>query len=190
MTPDRSDEPGTRDAASPPHEAPEPRAIAYVGIGSNLGDREATIRAALEALRSLPDTEVLAVSSWYETDPVGNVDQPRFLNGAARLATGLDPATLLWNLHRIESSLGRVRTTPKGPRTIDLDLLLHGDRIESSATLVLPHPELHRRAFVLVPLVELDPLLVHPVTGETLLAHLARLGSADAVRRDVRRSIR
>jgi 2-amino-4-hydroxy-6-hydroxymethyldihydropteridine diphosphokinase len=167
--------------ADPP--ADPPRVTAYVGLGSNLGDRHERIEAALAAMRALPDTTVAVQSSLYETEPVGVVDQPWFLNGAARLETALAPERLLWNLRRIESALGRVRTRAKGPRTIDLDLLLYGDRVIDTPDLTVPHPELERRAFVLVPLVELDPLLVHPRTGETLLAHLGRLEGGPAVHR-------
>ena len=157
--------------------------IAYVGLGSNLGDREALIRAAIESLGRLPDTTVTRVSSLYETEPVGGVDQPWFLNAVAQLDTALEPRQLLWNLLRIERALGRVRAQRHGPRSIDLDLLIAGDHLVDDPDLKLPHPELLQRAFVLVPLVELDPLLVHPVTGDTVLAHLSRLGSRPAVRR-------
>lgn len=156
---------------------------AYVGLGSNLGDREAHVRAAIEALGGLPDTAVTRVSSLYETEPVGGVDQPWFLNAVAQLDTELEPRQLLWNLLRIERALGRVRVQRHGPRSIDLDLLLVGERVVDDPDLKLPHPELLHRAFVLIPLVELDPLLVHPVTGDTVLAHLSRLGKRPAVRR-------
>lgn len=156
---------------------------AYIGLGSNLGDREGQIRAALEAIADLPDTDLLRVSSLYDTEPAGEVDQPNFLNAAALLDTELEPRQLLWNLLLIEKRLGRVRTQPWGPRTIDLDLLLYGDEIVEEDDLRVPHPEIIRRSFVLVPLVELDPRLVHPGTGETMAAHLNRLGARPLVKR-------
>jgi len=157
--------------------------IAYVGLGSNMGDREAMLRAALDQLAQLPLTAVMRVSSVYETEPVGVSDQPWFLNAVSQLETDLTPGQLMWNLQRVERALGRVRRVHWGPRTIDLDLLLAGPWVIDEPGLKLPHPELLNRAFALVPLVEIDPLLVHPVTGETLLQHLARLGSSKTVHR-------
>jgi 2-amino-4-hydroxy-6-hydroxymethyldihydropteridine diphosphokinase len=148
---------------------------AFVGLGSNLGEREAMIRAALEELSHLPDSTLERASSLYDTEPVGETEQPNFLNAVAELETELSARQLLWNLLLIEKRLGRVRTRRWGPRSIDLDLLLYGDEVLDQPDLQVPHPELLRRSFVLVPLVELDPLVVHPVTGETLLAHLSRL---------------
>ena len=148
---------------------------AYVGQGSNLGERESMIRLALDDLARVPSTRLLRASSLYDTEPVGDADQPNFLNAVAQLETELTARQLLWNLQLIERRLGRVRTRRWGPRTIDLDLLLFGSQVVDEPELKVPHPELLRRSFVLVPLVELDPLLVHPVTGETLLAHLSRL---------------
>ena len=157
--------------------------IAYVGLGSNVGDREAMLRAALDQLAALPSTALTRVSSVYETEPVGVSDQPWFLNAVAQLDTDLSPGQLMWNLQRVERSLGRVRRERWGPRTIDLDLLLAGNLVIEDLGLKVPHPELLNRTFALVPLVEIDPLLVHPVTGETLLQHLARLGSGKTVHR-------
>jgi 2-amino-4-hydroxy-6-hydroxymethyldihydropteridine diphosphokinase len=148
---------------------------AYVGLGANLGDREATIRRAVELLAGDPDIEVVAVSTLRETDPVGYLDQPRFLNGAAALETTLSPRALLDRLLAVERALGRTREGPRhGPRTIDLDLLLHGDEVVDEAGLRVPHPRLAERRFVLEPLVELDRTLVVPGAGplETLLAQL------------------
>ena len=146
-------------------------ARAYVGLGSNLGDREASLRGALELLGE----EVVAVSSFRETDPVGYLDQPRFLNAAAALETGLGPRALLDRLLEVERELGRTRDGPRfGPRTIDLDLLLYGDRVIDEPGLVVPHPRLAERRFVLEPLAELDPGLVIPGRGRVsdLLAWL------------------
>ena len=158
----------------------------FVGLGSNLGERETKIRLALENLSRLPGTRLVKASSLYDTEPAGEADQPNFLNAAAQLETELGARQILWNLHLIEKRLGRVRTQRWGPRTIDLDLLLVGDEIIEEPDLRVPHPELIQRSFVLVPLVELDPLLVHPVTGETLLQHLSRLNTRPPVKRGSR----
>jgi 2-amino-4-hydroxy-6-hydroxymethyldihydropteridine diphosphokinase len=148
----------------------------YVGLGSNLGRRRETIEAALDLLGAEPEIDVLAVSSLRETDPVGYVDQPRFLNGAAVVATPLSPRQLLDRLLAIEQRLGRVRGAgPRfGPRTIDLDLLLYGDELVHEPGLEIPHPRLHERRFALEPLAELDPALEIPGRGpvQALLAGL------------------
>ena len=159
---------------------------AFIGLGSNLGDREANLRAALEHLAHAPETTVVRASSLYDTEPVGVEEQPHFLNAVAQLETQLTPHQLLWNLMLIEKRLGRVRNQRWGPRTIDLDLLLYGGVVIEESDLVVPHPELTRRSFVLVPLVELDPLLVHPVTGESLLNHLGWLKTRPPVKRGTR----
>jgi 2-amino-4-hydroxy-6-hydroxymethyldihydropteridine diphosphokinase len=140
---------------------------AYIGIGANLGDRDATIRRALELLAAEPGIEVVAVSTLRETDPVGYLDQPRFLNGAAALETELPPRELLARLLAVEQALGRDRSSgPRfGPRPIDLDLLLYGSLRLEEPELELPHPRLHERAFVLEPLSELDPALEVPGRG-------------------------
>jgi 2-amino-4-hydroxy-6-hydroxymethyldihydropteridine diphosphokinase len=139
---------------------------AYVGLGANLGDREATIRAAVEALSGEDEIEVVAVSSLRETEPVGVGEQPQFLNGAAAVDTTLSARDLLERLLEIEQSFGRVRIPGEhGPRTLDLDLLLHGDAVLASETLTLPHPRLHARAFVLAPLAEVAPAVVVPGHG-------------------------
>ena len=132
---------------------------AYVGLGSNLGDREATLRRALELLADEEGIEVVAVSAFRETDPVGYLDQPRFLNGAATLETTLPPRELLGRLLAVEQALGRTRGDgPRfGPRTIDLDLLLYSGEEIDEPGLRIPHPRLHERRFVLEPLAELAP---------------------------------
>jgi 2-amino-4-hydroxy-6-hydroxymethyldihydropteridine diphosphokinase len=151
-------------------------ARAFVGLGSNLGDREETLDLAVEALRALPETAVRAISAFRDTAPVGIVDQPRFLNGAVELETRLDPRALLDALLGIERSLGRDRTgvPTGGPRTLDLDLLLYGEAEIDEPGLVVPHPRLAERRFVLEPLSELDPALEVPKRGEVeaLLAKL------------------
>jgi 2-amino-4-hydroxy-6-hydroxymethyldihydropteridine diphosphokinase len=148
---------------------------AYVGLGANLGDRERTLRRALELLRADPGIAVAAVSSFRETDPVGYADQPRFVNAVAALDTELAPRELLERLLSTERSLGRVRQGPRfGPRTIDLDLLLYGDQVLDEPGLRVPHPRLAERRFVLEPLAELDPELDVPGHGRVsaLLAEL------------------
>jgi 2-amino-4-hydroxy-6-hydroxymethyldihydropteridine diphosphokinase len=149
---------------------------AFVGVGSNLGDREGTIRGAVGRLRSAPGIQVVRVSTLRITEPVGDVDQPRFLNGAAELATDLEARALLAALLGIELEFGRDRlaSPPKGPRTIDLDLLLYGDETIVEPGLDVPHPRLHERRFVLEPLAELDPALEVPGLGpvQSLLAKL------------------
>jgi 2-amino-4-hydroxy-6-hydroxymethyldihydropteridine diphosphokinase len=139
----------------------------FVGLGSNLGDPQEQIRRALELMAAEEGVEVVAVSALRETDPVGYEDQPRFLNGAAELRTSLSARELLGRLLGIERRLGRVRGEgPRfGPRTIDLDLLLHGDQVVAEPGLVVPHPRLHERRFALEPLAELDPALEIPGRG-------------------------
>lgn len=154
-------------------------ARAYVALGANLGDREASLRAALDALAAAPGVAVAAVSSFHDTEPVGYADQPRFLNAAAALDTELGPRELLALLLATERDLGRTREGPRfGPRTIDLDLLLYGDEVVDEPGLTVPHPRLHERAFVLEPLAELDPALSVPGIG-TVRALLAGLHSKD-----------
>ena len=140
---------------------------AYIGIGSNLGDREAVIAAAVEHLRATDGLEVLLISTLRETDPVGYLDQPRFLNGAIAVETSLLARELLGLLLETERHLGRVRGEgPRfGPRTIDLDLLLYGDETIVEPGLQVPHPRLAERRFALEPLAELDPALEIPGAG-------------------------
>jgi 2-amino-4-hydroxy-6-hydroxymethyldihydropteridine diphosphokinase len=149
--------------------------LVYVGLGSNLGDREQTIRAALELLAEGGDLVVETVSSLRETEPLGYEQQPRFLNGVAAIRTELGPRALLAKLQDVELELGRERSGPRyGPRTIDLDLLLYGDAEIDEPDLVVPHPRLSERRFVLEPLAELDSGLEVPGAGpiQALLAGL------------------
>jgi len=139
---------------------------AYVGLGANLGSRRETIEHAVALLAGTAGVEVVAVSSFRDTEPVGVVDQPRFLNAAAAIDTVLAPQELLDVLLAIERQLGRVRDgTRWGPRTIDLDLLLYGDDVVDEPGLRVPHPRLQERRFVLEPLAELDPELAVPGAG-------------------------
>jgi len=140
---------------------------AYVGLGSNLGDREGTIRAAVAALGEEEGIEVVAVSTLRDTEPVGVGGQPRYLNGAAELETTLSARELLDRLLAVEQRFGRVRVPGEhGPRTLDLDLLLYGDEAIDEPELHVPHPRLHERRFVLEPLAELAPGLVVPGRGD------------------------
>ena len=149
---------------------------AYVGLGSNLGDREGTLKAAVGRLRNLPETKVVRVSSLRDTDPVGYLDQPRFLNGALALETRLSARGLLDALLEVEEAFGRDRAAvpPGGPRTLDLDLLLYGEEVIHEPELEVPHPRLHERRFALEPLAELNPTLEVPGKGsvQTLLSKL------------------
>jgi 2-amino-4-hydroxy-6-hydroxymethyldihydropteridine diphosphokinase len=149
-------------------------ATAFVGIGSNLGDPESHLRAALEALATEDGIDVVAVSRLRETEPVGPVEQGPFLNGAVQVTTELLPCELLARLLNIEERLGRVRGERFGPRTIDLDLLVYGDEIVDEPGLTLPHPRLHERRFALEPLAELAPAVIVPGRGpvSALLAEL------------------
>lgn len=152
-------------------------AKAWVGLGSNLGDREGHLRRALAAMEADPAIDVLAVSRVIETEPVGFLDQPRFLNAVARVETELRPRDLLERLLSVERELGRRRGGVRfGPRTIDLDLLLFADEVIDEPGLQVPHPRIHERRFVLEPLAELDPDLVVPGRGP-LSALLAKLES-------------
>ncbi len=138
---------------------------AYVGLGSNLGDRRATIEQAVELLGADAGVRVVAISSLRQTEPWGPVAQPPYLNGAVALDTTLTPRALLDLLLRTEERLGRVRGERWGPRTVDLDLLLYDDAVVDEPGLAVPHPRLHERLFVLEPLAELDPALVVPGQG-------------------------
>lgn len=163
----------TRPAASP-------ETVAYLGVGSNLGDRRANCKAALARLAAVPGVRLVAVSSWRETAPVGPVAQGPFINGAAAVATSLSPQEMLAACLAVEQALGRRRTVRWGPRSIDLDLLLYGDRVIRETGLTVPHPHLHARRFVLEPLVEIAPQAVHPGYGVTVSELLRRLDSAPA----------
>ena len=152
--------------------------LAYIGVGANLGDREAGIFTALRALDALPTIKVVQASSLYETAPVGVTDQPLFLNGVAAVRTSLAPRGLLDVLLDIENKMGRVRTLRWGPRVIDLDLLLYGDVRVAEPGLDVPHPRLRERGFVLVPLAEIAPTLRLPGDAKTV-GELAELYAKD-----------
>jgi 2-amino-4-hydroxy-6-hydroxymethyldihydropteridine diphosphokinase len=147
---------------------------AFIGIGSNLGDREANLRKAVELVSEEDGIHVVAVSEIRETEPAGPVEQGPFLNGAVRIETDLAPRELLERLLAVEQRLGRVRRERWGPRTIDLDLLLYGDDVVDEPSLTVPHPRLHERRFALEPLSDLAPSLEIPGKGpiSALLAEL------------------
>lgn len=130
--------------------------VAFVGIGTNMGDRISNINSAIEALNLLPFTKVEAVSNIYETEPWGYKEQPNFLNGVIKISTEFSPAALLGALLGIEASMGRVRKIKNGPRVLDLDLLVYDNAVINTKELVLPHPFIMEREFVLKPLCELN----------------------------------
>jgi len=138
---------------------------AYIGLGSNLEQPQQQVSAAMSALGELPDTRLLARSSLYHSAPVGYADQPDFINAAALVETALTPQMLLQALLALEQQLGRVRTFLNAPRTLDLDILLYDDLVIADTNLVVPHPRMHERAFVLLPLAELAAGLQIPGKG-------------------------
>lgn len=140
----------------------------YISFGSNIGDREYQINEALRKLEQIQDTKIKAVSSLYETAPVGGVVQNDFLNGAAIVETNLTPISFLNEIQRIELELGRERKIHWGPRTIDLDVLLMDDVVIEHERLKVPHPFMHERSFVLIPLAEIAPEAVHPVLNKKI----------------------
>jgi 2-amino-4-hydroxy-6-hydroxymethyldihydropteridine diphosphokinase len=152
---------------------------AFIGVGANLHEPAAMVRSALGALDRLPGTRVVRRSSLYRTAPVGYLDQPDFINAVAQIETMLDPHQLLSSLLGIEARYGRVRSERNAPRTLDLDVLLYGDRIIDERGLSVPHPRMHERAFVLVPLAEIAPAVLVPGRGRT--ADLLSEISADGV---------
>ncbi len=163
----------------------------YVAMGSNLGDRDAHLAAGLAALRASEGIEVVAVSPLYETDPIGPPPQGPYLNGAIQLSTSLDPHALLKRLLEIEAERGRTRGADRNaPRTLDLDLLLYGDRKWVGPDLEIPHPRLAERPFVLEPLCDLAADFIHPVLGETIRALALRVRDPAAVRRRIPTPVR
>ena len=141
---------------------------AYIGFGSNLGDRLENCRNAIGALAALPPCSLLKTSSFYETSPVGLVDQPAFINGVVLLETDEDAHWLLSQMLEIEKTFGRIRDLKWGPRSIDLDLLFFDDQIINTPELSVPHPSLHERRFVLEPLNEVAPDFRHPSLGKSV----------------------
>ena len=155
---------------------------AYIALGSNLGERELNLLRAVAEIGKIPSCRITGLSQFYETSPVGVTDQPLFLNAVLRAATGLLPHDLLGRLQHIENVVfARSRTLRWGPRTIDLDLLLYGSEIISDDALIVPHPRMTERLFVLRPLCDIAPDLVHPVSGLRLSELLAKLRSDETV---------
>jgi len=156
-------------------------AFAYLSLGSNLGNRENQLHEAIARLQAVGCT--VAVSSLYETEPVEFTDQAWFLNCVVLLETTETPEHLLATLLAIEQEMGRVRTREKGPRTIDIDILLVGDTILDSPELTIPHPAMHQRRFVLEPLAEIAPDVQHPIVKKTILRLLEELPPGQSVRK-------
>ncbi len=157
--------------------------LVYLGLGSNIGDREAMIERALNELDA-PDLRLKRVSSLYETEPIGLLDQDWFLNCVAEFDTGLIPKRLLQRMQKVELGMGRVRSVKNGPRNIDLDILLFGNAVMKTEELEIPHPRYRERRFTLAPLAELAPAMRDPVTGQTMAEMLAQLTGQAARKRE------
>src|SRR5438874_10428225 len=155
--------------------------VAYLSLGSNLGNREQNLRGAIRQASALG--RLVAVSSFYQTEPVEFTDQPCFLNCVIALETATQPAQLMAELLRIEHEMGRQRVLKKGPRSIDIDILLFGDDVVNTPELTIPHPAMARRRFVLEPLAEIAPELRHPLLGKTVRELLAELSPGQTVKR-------
>jgi 2-amino-4-hydroxy-6-hydroxymethyldihydropteridine diphosphokinase len=153
----------------------------YLGLGANLGDRQGNLLRAVELLSQWGQIEEL--SSVYESEPVGYLEQPPFLNAVCQLTTTLTAEELLAVDKNIEAALGRIQSFRNAPRPIDIDILFYGEQVINSPQLTIPHPRLEERAFVLVPLAEIAPDLVHPVSGLTVQEMMQRLGSLKGVTR-------
>jgi len=152
----------------------------YLALGSNLGDRYNHLHTALQQLQEV--VEIALVSSVYETEPVGYLAQPHFLNLVCQGQTSLSPQELLQHVKAIETAMGRQTTFPNGPRPIDIDILLYDDIRVQQANLIIPHPRMHERAFVLLPLVEITPQLIEPSSGKTVTELLSAIAQKGVVK--------
>jgi 2-amino-4-hydroxy-6-hydroxymethyldihydropteridine diphosphokinase len=157
--------------------------IAYIGIGSNMGDRQAYCQEAVRFIARFPKTSLIAVSSLYETSPLERTDQEWFINCVTAVRTTLSPRELLQACQEVEQFLGRKRSVRFGPRTIDLDILFYGDRVIQGPEVTIPHPRAHQRRFVLEPLAEIAPELEHPTLHKTALQLLQGIKDPQEVRR-------
>ncbi len=154
----------------------------FIALGTNEGDRELNLLRGVAELGKLPETRVTALSGFYDTEPVGPIPQGNFLNTVARLETCLPPRRLLDELQRIETAVFRRRREVQGgPRTMDLDILFYGNLVLNETDLIIPHPRLHERRFVLVPLAEIVPGFVHPLLRQSMAELLASLTSGERV---------
>lgn len=158
-------------------------ATAYLGLGSNIGNRTKNLELAISTISEHPEILVCAASSFYESEPVGYEDQDWFINQVVRIETSLSPYELLKVAHRIENIAGRKREIRWGPRTLDIDILLYGEMILKTPILTIPHPFLPERRFVLVPLAEIAPSLKHPVLGISVSDMLIDSPTEDLVKR-------
>ena len=162
----------------------ETKVTAYLGLGSNLDDRVALLRGARQALQKNPAVTVMASSPLYETAAVGGPDgQPPYLNAVLKIETVLGPEKLLQSCQQIEKEFGRQRNEKWGPRTLDIDILLYTSILRMDPDLILPHPRMHERAFVLCPLVDLNPEIIHPVVYKTVSELLFNLDATEGVQR-------
>jgi 2-amino-4-hydroxy-6-hydroxymethyldihydropteridine diphosphokinase len=158
------------------------RVTGFLGFGTNLGDRKKNLAYALNTLNDRPDLAVLRTSSIYETEPWGLADQPRFLNMVAEIETSIPPDELLERVKKLERDMGREDGPRFGPRLIDIDILLLEDQVVDQPDLIVPHASLHERAFVLVPLAELAPEIVHPVLNTTIGSLAENVDGLDGVK--------
>lgn len=152
---------------------------AYIGVGANLQDRLKQCKAAIDRIDGADGCRVSGVSPFYQTEPVGVNGQNWYVNAVIRVNTSLDPRPLLNRVLTIEADMGRIRETRWGPRVIDLDVLLFGNRVIKEEAMIIPHPRLHMRRFVLIPLVQLAPQMIHPVLGRTMMELLHEIPEDD-----------